>query len=108
MKQESRLHPFIKFLNALPWLFPSSINYVASKASPLSPSMRWQAAHSKIRRHTDPTSLILSRAIQFYLFENRARTKGRSKLVEAISQKRRAIYGGHLISSIQLLPLFKD
>ena len=102
------LHPLIKFLNALPWLFPSSINYVASKASPLSPSMRWKAAHSKIRRHTDPTSLILSRGIQFYLFENRARTKGRSKLVEALSQKRRAIYGGHLISSIQLLPLFKD
>ena len=82
--------------------------FALAKASPLSPSMRWQAAHSKIRRHTDPTSLILSRAIQFYLFENRARTKGRSKLVEAISQKRRAIYGGHLISSIQLLPLFKD
>ena len=70
--------------------------------------MRWQAAHSKLEDITDPTSLILSRAIQIYLFENRARTKGRLKLVEAISQKRRSIYGGHLISSIQLLPLIKD
>ena len=70
--------------------------------------MRRKQHIQKLEEITDPTSLIRSRAIQFYLFENRARTKGRSKLVEAINQKRRAIYSGHLISSIQLLPLFKD
>ena len=54
VKRESSLPldftPFYQTLKRFA-LATSFINKLSSKVSPLSPLMRWQAAHSKIRRH---------------------------------------------------------